>query len=207
MKIQARAGSTSLYLDDSNAGEGLSIYLSQSSDAQARWNFEVYAKLDSGENYYVGQFDTTNPGGTTPPGKPTRLVAIAVCPGATSWSVIVTPSVGAQAAPNEVANVTLSSSKCCTAPAGLQRVGERYSYRAGVAVGAVPFIVTPGRVITRITALGVAPGGSVQLGTGEDIVTVPAGVTVVFEPKAPLFSSAHITLTNVNWQIEYLDSA
>lgn len=207
MKVQAKGAPATVYLDDGDAGEGLSIFLSQDLESVTRWHFEVYAKLDNSSELFVGDFLTTPPDGTTPAGRPTRMVALAVCPGAVNWSVIVYPEAGSEAAEPEVCNVTLASSKCCTAPVGVTRVGERYSYRAGAAPGPAVFTVLPGRVVTRIQALALAPGGSVQLSAGDDLITVATGTTLVLEPKAPLPAGNQITLTNVNWSIEYLDSA
>jgi hypothetical protein len=213
MKVQAKGNPTSLYLDDSDAGEGLAIFLSQDPESLVRWNFEVFAKNDANETLLVGSFITSPPRATLtaagfPAGKPTRQVAAAVCPGAKSWSVIVSPSVGPEVSDNEVCNVTLSSSKCCTAPVGLSRVSERYDYRSGAtSAGDVLFSVAPGRTITSIGVIGIAPGGTVQIGTGADVITVPTGLTLSLEPKAAIPAQTAINFTNCLWTIEYLESA
>ena len=210
MKVQAKGAPATVYLDDGDAGEGLSIFLSQDLESVTRWHFEVYAKLDNSSELFVGDFLTTPPDGTTPAGRPTRMVAFAVCPGAVNWSVIVYPEAGSEAAEPEVCNVTLASSKCCTAPAGVTRVGERYSYRSGdTASGSsgLTFTVLPGRVITSIGVIGKAPGGTVQLGIGNDVITVPTGMTLNLEPQAPMGPGTVISFTDALWTIEYKDSA
>lgn len=213
MKVQAKGTPTSLYLDDADAGEGLAIFLSQDPEALVRWQFEVFAKNDANETLLVGSFITSPPRATLtaagfPAGKPSRQVAAAVCPGAKSWSVIVSPQVGPEASDDEVCQVTLISSKCCTAPVGLTRVSERYDYRSGdTTAGATSFTVAPGRSITSIGVLGLAPGGTVEIGVGADTIKVPTGFTINLEPKAPIPAQTVISFTNCLWTIEYLESA
>jgi hypothetical protein len=124
--------------------------------------------------------------------------------------VTVYPSAGSEAAENEVCNVELTSSKCCTAPVGLTRIGERYSYRSGdtdSGSSGLTFTVIPGRVITSIGVIGKSPGGTITVGIGNDVIAVPTGMTLNLEPKAPIPDGSVITFTDALWTIEYLDSA
>lgn len=209
MKVQAKAGQNFLSLEGGKAGEGLAIFLSQDADSEVRWHFEVYAKTDA-DTLLVGEFETSTPNATTPPGKPTRQVASVVCPGATTWDVIVSPSLGSQNSPNEVANVILASSKCCTAPVGVTRVGERYGYHSEDATSSSAFFsVLAGQTITSIGAIGAAGGGTIILGDVGTTIVVPAGISVNLEPKAPIPPSTLgglLAFTNVLFTIEFLES-
>ncbi len=204
MKIQAKAGATFARLDDSDAGEGVAIFFSQKETDAVRWQFDVYAKVDTGAELLVGTFFVSPPSITTPPGATTRQVGAAVCPGAKTWTVCAYPAAGPQAVTNETANITLTSSKCCTAPVGVSRVGERYSYRAGNSPAV--FAVLPGRVVTRIYAQSTG-AGTVTVGAGSDVITVPVGTILVLEPKAPIPANTQISFVNINWTVEFLESA
>jgi hypothetical protein len=209
VKIQAKAGYAAATLDDSDAGEGLAIFFSQGATDVTRWRVEVLAKVDSGAELLVGVFFVSPPNATPFPGQLTRQVAAAVCPGAKSWSVIISAAVGSQAAQPETADITLISSKCCTAPVGLSRVSERYRYEAGSQAGGIAVGLQPGSTPTGISAVGLAGGGTVQIGTGA-VITVAAGVGLSLEPKALIqaaIGSASITFTNVSWVVEFLESA
>jgi hypothetical protein len=215
MKVQAKAGATWARLDDSDAGEGLSIFFSQKSTDEVRWRLDVYAKLDTGAELLVGWFYVSPPSATDPIGPVTRQVGAAVCPGAKTWSVCASPALGSQVVVNETADISLNSSKCCTAPVGVTRVGERYGYLADSAAGITQFAnsLFPGRTITSIAAVGLVGGGSVQINSGP-VITVPAGVGFNLEPGALIQkvdastgSSPVITMTNVVWVIEFLESA
>lgn len=211
MKVQAKAGASFARYEDSDAGEGLAIFFSQSATDVVRWRFDVYALLDTGVELLVGWFFVSPPSATVPIGQLTRQVGAAVCPGAKSWSVLVSPASDSQSAENESADITLTSSKCCTAPVGSSRVGERYGYRAGTTPGAgLAVAIQPGMTVTRIMAIGLAGGGTFQITSGGDMVTIPAGAQVYFEPQALIRTipgSSSITFTNVNYAIEFKESA
>ena len=205
MKLQARANTQYAALDDGTAGEGLAIFFSQSATDVNRWRIDVHAKLDTGAELLVGTFYISPPITTTPIGPLTRQVAAAVCPGAITWSVYATAFGNDGGTPaTETADITLISSKCCTAPVGVTRVGERYGYHAGV-VGGVLATVTPlpGQIVTRVSATATA-AGAVALAGGQTIV-VPNGTSVALEPKAPIVLG--IQFLNVDYVIEYLESA
>ncbi len=210
MKLQLRSTTQSATLDDSNAGEGLAIFFSQGLTDEGRWRLEVFAELDDGRDLLVGTVFISPPTATNPIGPPTRQVAAAVCPGAKSWSVLAVNALNTQSGASESADINLYSSKCCTAPVGLSRVNERYGYKANTTPGGSQLAsLLPGQTITRITAFGLVGGGTVVLGPGNTI-TVAAGVSINLEPKALIRLTTgfpDITFTNVNWLIEFLESA
>lgn len=211
MKIQSKSGSQFAALDDDTAGEGLAIFLSQDSSDFQRYYIEVYAKTNSQESL-VGYFYTSPPRCTTPGGPQSRQVGAAVCPGAQSWSVLIRGAI--EGNPPETSDITLTSSKCCTAPVGVSRVGERYRYDAGGGLGATSRVILPGQVVTKVIASARAAGpGTFDVGTGEAAIHVEAGHTYVLEPKAPLsvfdLAGAFLALhfTDLDWVIEMKESA
>ena len=209
MKLQARAGTQYAALDDGTAGEGLAIFFSQRAGDANRWRIDVYAKLDTGAELLVGTFYVSPPAVSNPPGALTRQVAATVCPGAITWSVFATAlgeSIGSP--PNtETADIILISSKCCTAPVGVSRVSERYGYHAGAATVGQTLNLLPGQTVTRINAVGTGGGGTVTINGGAAIA-VPTNIGMALEPKAAIpFGAAVIAFTNVDWSVEYLESA
>lgn len=210
MRIQAKDTAQVAYLDDPDAGEGLSIFFSQGQADTVRWRLDVSAKLDTGVELQVGTFWVSPPGAAEPKDRLSRLVAIAVCPGAISWSVLCQAQPGSQASiAAEDAAIDLFSSKCCTAPKGLNRVSERYGYLVGSGAGPINVTFAWGRIATRIIATGLTGGGSFTVANG-GAVTVAAGQSIVLEPKAPiaqdLFNPIFV-FTNVSYVVEYLESA
>jgi hypothetical protein len=132
---------------------------------------------------------------------------MAVCPGALTWSVEVS------AAPDpegtivaETAELILASSKCCTAPMGVSRVGERYIYRADqVTPGSQTIKVLAGQKVTGIAAIGLPGGGYIDM--GGDTITIPESAGMNLEPGVSLAPNSSVIFTNVSWVIEYLESA
>jgi|ERR1700749_3449329 len=204
MRIQARDTAQTAYLDDGDAGEGLSIFFSQALADTARWRLDVSARLDNGAEFLVGSFYVSPPSAVAPFDRLTRLVAIAVVPGAVSWSVLCQAQPGSQSAPDEDATIELFSSKCCTAPNGVTRVSERYKYLSNN--GSQNVTLAPGQTVTRIYAVGNTGGGSIIINGGNPII-LPAGQTIVLEPKAPIPANAVINFDTVDWTIELLESA
>lgn len=207
MKLQAKAGSQFATIDGGEVGEGLAIFFSQDATTSVRWRLEVSASLDDGSERLVGSFYVSPPLATNPLGALTRQVAAAVCPGAKSWSVVCYAAGGPIAAPEQGASIELASSKCCTAPVGLSRVSERYGYYAGVVGGVAASInLLPGQTVTRISATATG-AGFVTIGAGQTVL-VPVGTSAVLEPRAPIPQIvAAISFTNVNYVVEYLESA
>lgn len=203
--------------DDTDAGEGLAVFFGQNGDSVARYRFLVKAKTDQGV-FDVGEFFSSPPLSTSSnPGRLTRMIAGAVCPGATSWTVevscvpeyqdaeLVTPE-------DDTAEIILTSSKCCTAPIGVTRVAERYLFATGNSFGGTQdFIVLAGRKVMGIAAYGLPGGGTIAIsgitGVITGTITVPDGVSVNLEPGASIAPNSLITLGNVDWVVEYLESA
>jgi hypothetical protein len=61
-------------------------------------------------------------------------------------------------------------------------------------------------VVTGIAAFGLGGGGSVIIGP-LDGIAVAAGVSVSLDPKAPIQANTVIHFINVDWVVEYLESA
>lgn len=203
VRINSSGGHVQLAaLDDSDAGEGLAIFFSQPGNSVCRYRFLVKAKVDGGD-FDVGEFYSSPPGATAIPGRPSRMIAGAICPGATGWSVYVSAvPVDDEIAP-ETANVSLASSHAF-AQMGVTRVAERYSYEAFA--GTANFTVLAGMRITGIAAVGLTGGGTIVV-AGGDTVTVPEGISANLEPGSPIAPNSVIAFTNVDWVIEYLESA
>lgn len=209
MNINSKSGYQEFGLDGA-AGEGLSIFFSQDATAVVRYRVLVKARVGEG-TIEVGEFYISPPiVAAAPAGRLSRMVAGAVCPGATSWSVEVSAVPNPDGSPiaEEVADIKLASSQCCTSPIGVTRVNERYGYVAGAAVAPtnVNRAVLAGQVITGIGAIGLPGDGFVKINGGNNII-VPSGISANPEPKAPIPPNAVITFSNVDYVIEYLESA
>ncbi len=208
MRINSALGVQIASLDDSNSGEGLSIFFSQNGDSTARYRVLVKARIDVGL-YDIGEFYISPPLATPlRPGRPSRAVAMAVCPGAIGWSVHVSAVPDEEGEiPPETADILLASSKCCTAPCGVTRVAERYYYASADNEGILSnFVVKPGMRVTGIAALGYSGDGTVVV-NGGDIILVPDGITANLEPGVSIAPNALIEFNNVNWIVEYVESA
>ena len=208
MRVNSKALQTQeVAFDGSEAGEGLAIFFSQNADATSRWRFLVKAMVYEGV-YDVGEFYSSPPGATNPTGRLSRMIAGAICPGATSW-VVQLSCVGfleeeTLIVPAETADIILASSKCCTSPVGVSRVGERYKYHANS--GTQNFTVLAGMKVTGIAAIGIGAGGTVVV-AGGDTITVPLGVSINLAPERSIPPNSVIAFTSVDWVIEYLESA
>lgn len=203
MRINSKLGTQYAAFDGVGAGEGLSIFLSQNADATARYRFVIKAMLGEGL-YDVGEIYSSPPSVTNPKGKLSRMIGGAICPGATSWGVevsAVADSEGNIAA--ETAEVILASSRC-QSPIGASRVGERYAYHANT--GTQNFTVLAGMRITGIAGIGLTGGGNIVI-AGGDTITVPEGISANLEPGAIIVPNSIIAFTNLDWGIEYLESA
>lgn len=210
MDIFTRAGTQEVGLDDSDSGEGLAVFFSQDGESTARYRLQIKAVIDQGI-YDIGECYVSPPiVSAAPPGRPSRMVAGAICPGAMGWRVSVTPVGNANQPPpdDEIARIILASSKCCSSPIGVSRVNERYGYVAGSAVSptAVNYTVLPGQKITGIGAIGLTGGGTVVINGGNPIV-VPDGISANPEPMGPIPANAVIQFNNVDYVIEFLESA
>lgn len=209
MQVNSKGSVQFLGLDDTDSGEGLAIFFSQDGRATCRYRVLVKAKIDQGI-YDVGEFFVSPPVVTAAPaGRLSRMVASAVCPGAIGWDLEISAvkPPGGGSIEEEVADVILASSKCCTSPVGVSRVGERYGYIGGNSPGITSnYSVLAGQRITRLTAVGLGGGGQVSVNGGNNI-PVLAGTTLVLEPKAPVPANSVIAFNNVEYSLEFLESA
>ncbi len=200
-RVNSKGNVQRLTFDGSDAGEGLSIFFSQNGDSAARWRCLVQAFLGEGV-YDVGEFYISPPLATVRPGRLSRMVAGAVCPGATSWSVELSAVPDTEGLiPAETGDVILGSSKCYSAP-GVNRVAERYAYHAGVNGN---FTVLPGMKVTGIA--GISTGAGTIVIAGGNTITVPNGTSANLSPEGSIAPNSVIAFTNIDWVIEYLESA
>jgi len=201
--ISSKGGVQFAGLDDLDSGEGLAIFFSQGGDSTCRYRALVKARTDQGL-YDMGEFFISPPiVASSPPGRQSRMVAGAICPGAIGWSVGISAVKGIEEIPDEVADVVLSSSRCTGRP-GINRVSERYCYSAGT--GNVNFQVLAGMKITGIAAIGIGAGGSITV-AGGSTVTIPTGVSANLAPEAAISPNSIIAILSSDWVIEYLESA
>lgn len=207
MRLNSGLGTQAATYDDADAGEGLAIFFSQGANDTGRWRLQILAKIDEGL-IQVGEIYVSPPNSANPSGNLSRMVGGAVCPGARSWTVNVQciPVDGDKPDPEETAEIILASSRCCTAPIGASRVNQRYAYKADGGAGPFNFIVLPGMTITGIGAIGLPGGGTVVI-SGGNTIDVPESISANPEPQAPIPPNSVITFTNVDWVVEYLESA
>jgi hypothetical protein len=207
VRINSLGGVQHAALDDTDAAEGLSVFFSQNGESVCRYRVVVKARIDQGL-YDMGEFYISPPFSTDQPGRLSRMIAGAVCPGATGWAVEVTavPSNDEGTIPSETADIVLASSRCCTAPVGVTRVAERYQYVADSNVGISSFTVRAGMRITGIAAIGLTGGGTITIAGGATI-TVPENISANLEPEASIAPNSIIAITNCDWVIEWVESA
>jgi len=207
--IDSKGGTQFAGLDDSDSGKGLAIFFSQDGEATCRYRDLLKARIDQGY-CDMGEFFISPPIinviGSTPPGRLSRMVAAAICPGAVGWSLEISAVPDSEGLiPEETAEVVLASSKCCGSPLGVSRVSERYGYLAGNVNASYP--VPAGQRITGIAAIGDTGGGTIVIDGGYTVV-VPDGISVNFEPMAAIRPNAAIVFNNLtSYAIEYLESA
>lgn len=202
MRLNSKDGVKEAAYDGADAGEGLAVFFSQNGNSNSRWRFLVKAITSQGV-YDVGVFYSSPPPATSPPGRLSRMIAGAVCPGALSW-IVQASNVKQQEIVPDTAEIILTSSKCFTAPIGVTRVNERYAYNANS--GTQNFTVLAGMKITGVAAVGLAGGGTIVVAGGATI-TVPDGIGTNLEPLASLPPNSVIAFVNVDWVVEYLESA
>lgn len=212
-------GINNLGLDDSDSGPGLSLWISETLDTNARWRFRVECQTDSGK-FRVGTVYSSPPRITNPIGPLTRLFAIATVPGAKAWFVevaMMNPDEETQwvdGGPTILAklqsiDVQLASSDYGPGIPGLKRVGERYTYMAGaIGGGPTPVGVLYGQTVTSWSAIannGVP--GTVAIG-GNSNITIPIADAVEGTPtKESLNGPFNFNFSNVAYYIEYLEGA
>ena len=201
MRVNSRLVEQASY-DGADAGEGLAVFFSQNGNAVGRYRFLVKAKTSQGV-FDIGEFYSSPPTATALPGRLSRMIAGAICPGATSWTVEVSCVPSPEIPSDETADIILTSSKCF-AQIGVTRVGERYAYHADS--GTQNFTVLAGMKVTGIAAVALGGGGSVVI-AGGNTITIPAGNSINLSPESVLAPNSIIAFTNVDWVVEYLESA
>jgi len=211
VRIESKTRVQHASYDSSDAGEGLAVFFSQDGACEARYRCLVKA-ITTGGTFDMGEFYISPPTATQIPGRLSRMVAAAICPGAIGWAVDVSciPSLieDELVLPSETAEIILASSHCCGSPMGVHRVSERYKSFTGVSAGGSDtFTVLAGMKITGIAALGLTGSGSVSYSDLTGTITVPEGLSVNLAPEGSLSPNCVITLNNVDYVIEYLESA
>lgn len=77
-------------------GSGMSLALSEDDTSTHVWTFEIFAKFEGQDLWYVGKFVSIPP--ATGVHSPSRIVGWACCPGAKGWYVRAScPDIDAQA--------------------------------------------------------------------------------------------------------------
>jgi hypothetical protein len=102
--------------DPSLVGDSLSVHLAQQGNSGAVWTLHVWVQIAQGW-FHLGFITTTPP--TVVGEDASRTVAIATCPGAIGWRVdAYCPT------DDEIADLTLQSSRCCTSAIGVSKVNS-----------------------------------------------------------------------------------
>jgi len=155
---------------DAEGRGGLAIALSQPKGSTARWKFSVRAQVPDGD-FSIGEFTTSPPANN----RLSRIVAIANCPGAKSWTVLVNLADGE----GDDASLSLAVGDMTGTP-GLSRVSERYKQYEDTAAAIQPILAGetvlgwtvaagPAGATLTIDSFGVitiTPNGSVSGGGG-----------------------------------------
>lgn len=182
-------------IDDSDGKGGLVIHLSQPSNSLVHWKFLVRAKTDEGE-FVIGVFTTSLPIQLVEPDTriPSRAIAIANCPGASSFTVEVRLVNQVDYNPN-VDDGTLVSLAVgeSIGPPGVVRLNERYTHYSGVD-GVVT--LAPGDRVVGWSAIGDAVAGSVQIGALLPPIVIPPNATVAGSTGGNLEGPVTMTFTN-----------
>jgi hypothetical protein len=182
-------------IDDKDCRGGLAIHLSQPSNSLVHWKFQVFAQTDEG-NLKLGIFTTSLPLQLVEPDirSPSRVVAIANCPGAKSFTLEISAVNPEDFAP-DVDSGTLVS-VCvgdCFGPPGVVRVDERYAHYSGVD-GAI--VLAPGDRVVGWSAVGGPAGATVDIGTVLSPIVIPPNVTVAGSTGGNLSGPVTIIFTD-----------
>lgn len=202
MSQKLNNGTTEVNIEDIDGLGGLAIRLTQPAKPggvvnTAQYRFEVYAETKEG-NYLVGSF------ATSPPGRQlSRVVAMANCPGAKNWKLVITLVRGTAYDGGEV---SMSVGRPAGELPGVTRVSERFDYYTGNAPGTVSIL--PGETVLGWTATASGGAGSVQIGSGGSI-PVPNGGSMSGGGGGLIEGPIDFTFgTNVNgYLIEVAESA
>lgn len=176
MSVRLNRAVVQATIDDPDSRGGLTIYLSQPVNGIS-WNIKVYAKADEGL-FELGRFTTSIPQQIVGQDVRTlsRVVAIANCPGAKSWTLEIARADSDDEPDHSKLSMAVG---CCIGPPGVTRVGERYRYYTGVDGLAQ---ILPGDRIVGWTAIAGPLGGSV-------VFAPSALLPVVIPPNASLSGS------------------
>lgn len=192
MSVQLNRSLVQATINDPDCRGGLAIFLSQPSDG-IRWNIRVYATLDEGL-FEIGQFDTSIPENLVGPDNvrvPSRVVAMANCPGARSWTLTIVP-VNPEDTPD---HSTLSlGTGWCIGPPGVTRVGERYGLHSG-GVDGVANIQAGERVVGWSAVAGPAGGTITFTPSTLPVITIPPNATVSGSTGGNLVGPVAMTFT------------
>ncbi len=154
--------------NDANGKGGLSIAFSQVQGSSARWRCSVRAKTANG-TFEVGRFTVCPP--TT--NLRSRIVAIASCPGATHWTVLVELASGSAPGNEQHGKISLSVGPMGGGGPGVSRVGERPKYYSGAAAAAVA--IPAGETVVGWSAFSSGAGATVTIGSGSAIPIPSSG--------------------------------
>jgi hypothetical protein len=200
---------TPLSLDNDLAGNGVSLIMSQSADATARWRFKILGQSSDGTIFTVGYVYSSPPNATEEPGVPTRLLAIAYVPGVVRWTVEVDVVLVEGVEPEAACQVWLESNKYNGGILGLRRVGERYHPFSGVD-GAV--VLKYGQYPTSWAAVCGAAPGTLAIQRGAELIVqieIPANTAASGEiPPGSMFGGVSFNFTDTeSYILETLESA
>lgn len=166
-----------LVIEDADCKGGLAIMLTQTRMSNllltSRYRIAVRAKTDDGE-FLVGTFSTCPPGDATPQ---SRVVAMASCPGALTWTLLVDawedpdfPGLGVFG--DLSGSIYAAAGEPGGQMPGVVRVGERRKYYSGTAPGTVNILA--GERVTSWSAFAAGAGATVTIGGGSAI-PLPTG--------------------------------
>ncbi len=196
-----------LTVEDADCKGGLAIALTQTPVSGAaltsRYRVEVRAKTDDGM-FIVGSFSTCPPVLGSPP---TRVVAMASCPGALSWILYVTPykiGIGADDFGDLSGMIHAMAGEPGGQLPGVIRVGERPKYYSGTGVGAVG--LQPGERVVGWSAFATGAVGTVTIDGGTPI-PIPNGGGVAGNGGGLLVGSTFVFTNTAGWLIEVAESA
>lgn len=177
--------------------EGVAIYLGEPNDSSASWEIRVFARTGEGKAL-VATLVTAPPANTSGLGIPgERLIAI-VGAAAEEFEADARIITGAANVPQNPRLWLVHRKEC---RAGVIRPLERWYMSAGIN-GAVN--VPAGARIKAVGAFSTA-GGTVQVGAGNPVQTVPAGVAWTVTPEGELIGPQTVTFVGTDaYTIELL---
>jgi hypothetical protein len=196
MSQQLSKAGTQATISDRDGRGGLSIALTQPPGSDARWKFSVRASTDE-VTIEVGEFITCPPSNS----KLSRFVAIANCPGARDWTVMVNLIAGS----DDKAVLSMAVGLMTSLP-GLSRIAERYKQYedSGPAVQAI----LAGETVLGWTVAAGAAGGTLTI-DGFGVITITPNGSVSGGGGGLIEGPGTFTFAGdiVSWMIEIAESA